>query len=121
MPTPLRAMFHDSYGMTHSQLLDRLYSQPYPNRFLASLTPFAAQHRDDPYITALLHDCFGSFFNQLDYFEAYRTMSLHLVGGIVRTFLPAVRQAAESHRVTLGTLLPDPMQGLVQYHSPHTD
>ena len=121
MPTPLRAMFHDSYGMTHSQLLDRLYSQPYPNRFLASLTPFAAQHQDDPYITALLHDCFGSFFNQLDYFDAHRNMPLHLVGGIVRTFLSAIRQAAESHRVTLGTLLPDPMQGLVQYHSAHTD
>ena len=111
----------DSYGMTHSQLLDRLYSQPYPNRFLASLTPFAAQHQDDPYITALLHDCFGSFFNQLDYFDAHRNMPLHLVGGIVRTFLPAIRQAAENHRVTLGTLLPDPMQGLVQYHSAHTD
>ena len=121
MPTPLRAMFHDSYGMTHSQLLDRLYSQPYPNRFLASLTPFAAQHQDDPYITALLLDCFGSFFNQLDYFEAYCTKPIHLVGGIVRTFLPVIRQAAESHRVTLGTLLPDPMQGLVQYHSAHTD
>ena len=121
MPTHLRAMFHDSYGMTHSQLLDRLYSQPYPNRFLASLTPFAAQHQDDPYITALLHDCFGSFFNQLDYFDAHRNMPLHLVGGIVRTFLPAIRQAAESHRVTLGTLLPDPMQGLVQYHSAHID
>lgn len=121
MPTHLRAMFHDSYGMTHSQLLDRLYSQPYPNRFLASLASFAAQHQDDPYITALLHGCFGSFFNQLDYFEAHRTMPLHLVGGIVRTFLPAIRQAAESHRVTLGTLLPDPMQALVQYHSAHTD
>ena len=121
MPTHLRAMFHDSYGMTHSQLLDRLYSQPYPNRFLASLTPFAAQHQDDPYITDLLHGCFGSFFNQLDYFDEFRTMPLNLVGGIVRTFLPAIRQAAESHRVTLGTLLPDPMQGLVQYHSAHTD
>lgn len=121
MPTHLRAMFHDSYGMTHSQLLDRLYSQPYPNRFLASLASFAAQHQDDPYITALLHGCFGSFFNQLDYFEEFRTMPLNLVGGIVRTFLPAIRQAAESHRVTLGTLLPDPMQALVQYHSAHTD
>ena len=46
---------------------------------------------------------------------------IFFVGGIVRTFLPAIRQAAESHRVTLGTLLPDPMQGLVQYHSAHTD
>lgn len=117
MPTHLRAMFHDSYGMTHSQLLDRLYSQPYPNRFLASLTPFAAQHRDDPYITALLHDCFGSFFNQLDYFEAHCNMPLHLVGGIVRTFLPAIRHAAESRGVTLGTLLPNPVQGLLSYHN----
>lgn len=121
MPTHLQTMFHDSYDMTHSQLLDRLYSQPYPNRFLASLASFAAQHQDDPYITALLHGCFGSFFNQLDYFEEFRTMPLNLVGGIVRTFLPAIRQAAESHRVTLGTLLPDPMQALVQYHSAHAD
>ena len=121
MPSHLRAMFHDSYDMTDSQLLDRLYSQPYPNRFLASLTPFAAQHQDDPYITVLLHGCFGSFCSQLDYFEEFRTMPLNLVGGIVRTFLPAIRQAAESHRVTLGTLLPDPMQALVQYHSAHTD
>ena len=121
MPTHLRTMFHDSYGMTHSQLLDRLYSQPYPNRFLASLAPFAAQHQDDPYITTVLHDCFGSFFNQLNYFEAHRNKPLNLVGGIVHTFLPAIRQAAESHGVTLGILLPDPMQGLVQYHSAHTD
>lgn len=121
MPTHLQTMFHDSYGMTHSQLLDCLYSQPYPNRFLASLTPFAAQHQDDPYISTLLHDSFGTFFDQLDYFSGYRSVPLNLVGGIVRTFLPAIRHAAESRGVTLGTLLPDPMQGLVQYHSVHSD
>ena len=121
MPTHLRAMFHDSYGMTHSQLLDRLYSQPYPNRFLASLAPFAAQHQADPYISTVLHDCFSSFFDQLDYFRDYRDLSLNLVGGIVRTFLPAIQQAAESRGVTLGVLQPDPMQGLVQYHSAHAD
>ena len=117
MPTHLRAMFHDSYGMTHSQLLDRLYSQPYPNRFLASLTPFAARHQDDPYISTLLHACFGSFFNQLDYFSGYRSVPLNLVGGIVRTFLPAIQRAAEDHHVTLGVLQPDPMQGLLRYHN----
>ena len=117
MPTHLQTMFHDSYGMTHSQLLDRLYSQPYPNRFLASLTPFAAQHQDDPYISTLLHACFGSFFDQLDYFSDYRNTPLNLVGGIVRTFLPAIRHAAESRGVTLGTLLPDPVQGLLRYHN----
>ena len=121
MPPQLQAMFHDSCGMTHSQLLDRLYSQPYPNRFLASLAPFAAQHQADPYISTVLHDCFSSFFDQLDYFRDYRDLSLNLVGGIVRTFLPAIQQAAESRGVTLGVLQPDPMQGLVQYHSAHAD
>ena len=116
MPTHLRAMFHDSYGMTHSQLLDRLYSQPYPNRFLASLVPFAAQHQDDPYITTLLHGCFGSFFNQLDYFEAYCSMPLNLIGGIVRTFLPAIRRTAESCSIVIGAVLPDPMEALLHYH-----
>lgn len=117
MPQHLRAMFYEEYGLTASQLLDRLYSQPYPNRFLASLTPFAAQHQADPYISTILHDCFSSFFNQLDYFEAYRTMPLNIVGGIVRTFLPAIQRAAEDHHVTIGVLLPDPMQRLLRYHN----
>ena len=117
MPQQLRTMFYEEYRLTTAQLLDRLYSQPYPNRFLASLTPFAAQHQDDPYISTLLHDCFSSFFDQLDYFSDYRNTPLNLVGGIVRTFLPAIRHAAESRGVTLGTLLPDPVQGLLRYHN----
>ena len=117
MPQHLRTMFYEEYGLTTSQLLDRLYSQPYPNRFLASLTPFVDRHQDDPYVSAVLHDSFGSFFDQLDYFSDYRNTPLNLVGGIVRTFLPAIQRAADDRHVTLGVLQPDPMQGLLRYHN----
>ena len=65
MPSRISAMFHDTYQMTTDQLIDRLYRQPYPNRFLASLASFADRHQQEPYVAAVLADCFGSFFDQL--------------------------------------------------------
>ena len=117
MPSRLRTMFYDEYRMTDSQFLDCVYSEPFPNRFLASLAGFAAGHHDDEYIVAVLHDTFDAFFNQLDYFGSYRYSPLNLVGGLVNSFLPVIQQATERHNVTLGTLMPDPMEGLIKYHS----
>ncbi len=117
MPQHISTMFHDDYHLTDEQFLDCLYSQPFPNRFLATLATFAAQHQDDAYVAALLDDCFNAYFEQLDYFGSRRLLPLSLAGGIVNSFLPAIRRAAERHAVTLGTLMPDPMEGLVRYHS----
>ena len=117
MPQSIRAMFYDEYRLSNAQLLDCLYAQTYPNRFLALLAPFADRHQDDSYIASVLEDCFSSFFNQLDYFGSHRYEPLNLVGGLVKSFLPVLRQVAERHFVTLGTLMPDPMEGLINYHS----
>ena len=117
MPPNVKCMFHDDYPMTDSQFLDHVYSQPFSNRFLASLAPFAAQHQTDEYVVDLLHRCFAAYFAQLDYFALHRHEPLHLAGGLVRSFLPTLRQVAEWCHVILGTLMPDPMEGLVQYYS----
>ena len=116
MPLSVKCMFHDDYCMTDSEFLEHVYSQPFPNRFLASLATFAAQHQTDEYVSDLLHRCFAAYFAQLDYFALHRHEPLHLAGGLVRSFLPTLRQVAERCRVTLGTLMPDPMDGLVKYH-----
>ena len=117
MPSQLRSMFYDKYRMTDSQFLNKVYTEPYPNRFLASLASFADNHQDDDYIVEVLRDSFDAFFSQLDYFDSHRHSPLNLIGGLVNSYLTAIQQAAERHNVTLGTLTPDPMEGLIKYHS----
>lgn len=116
MPKRVSDLFHDEYGYTTDQFIDRIYRQPYPNRFLASLVPFAARHREEEYISQVLEECFGAFFGQIDYFEDYRQLPLHLVGGMTATFELELRLAAAHRGIILGQLVPDPSGPLLHYH-----
>ena len=116
MPQHISSLFHEEYGYTTDQFIDRIYRQPYPNRFLASLVPFAARHRGEEYIVRVLEECFGAFFAQMDYFEDYRQLPMHLVGGMVATFEQELCRTAVNHGIILGNTVPDPSEHLLCYH-----
>ena len=44
----LKEEFLSQYNLTPADIIDRVYRKPFPNRFLASLSPFLAQHIDNP-------------------------------------------------------------------------
>lgn len=115
MSEHVSVMFHDEYKYSNDEFIDRLYRQPYPNRFLASLAPFALRHRQEEYVAQVLDESFGAFFRQLDYFP--RGGQLHLVGGMVSAFEPELRQAAEHYGIALAALLADPAKALLQFHT----
>lgn len=116
MPEELRAMFHETYGLSNDQLLDRLYRQPYANRWLASLASFAAEHRGSEYIASVLADCFEAYFSQLAYFGEHSRLPLDIVGGLTASFSHELTAAAKRLGVPLGTLVGDPMEGLIRFH-----
>ena len=116
MPEGLNVMFHDAYKKEKSDFIDCLYRQPNPNRFLASLVPFAAKNRRDNYIQEVLASCFEAFFDQLDYFEGKHGLPLHLVGGIAVEFEEELRRIATQRGVSMGITTSSPITGLVRFH-----
>lgn len=116
MPMDLSIMFHDTYKKEKADFIVCLYQQPNPNRFLASLVPFAARFRGEEYIQCVLADCFGAFFDQLDYFGDKASLPLHLVGGVVAEFESDLKVIASQRGVSLGVMMSSPAEGLVQYH-----
>ena len=117
MPEALHAAFAASYPMTYGEFLECLYRRPYPNRFLASFVPFAAAHRDDPYVAALVADCFDAFMAQVRRHHLPDTEPLHLVGGLTAAFPAELRAAATRAALSLSSLTPDPLEGMRRYHS----
>ena len=116
MPKVLSDRFHEFCPLTHDQFLTQLYQRPYPNRYLATLTPFAAQWRDDPYIADLLARCFDAFMVQVRRHGLPADEPLHIVGGITRSFAAELYAAAERQGLQTGILMPDPIEGLRSYH-----
>ena len=44
LPPAIKEAFLKQFDLTAPEIIDRVYRQPFPNRFLASLSPFLAQH-----------------------------------------------------------------------------
>lgn len=118
MSTKLRRMFHDTYRMSDAQLMDAVYHQPNPNRFLASLAPFAVQHIDDDYCRRVV-----SFTLEDWWFDAlmplYRkddALPLCIVGGYAKAIEPTLRSVMENNGLSVAIVMADPIDGLRRFH-----
>lgn len=120
MPEQIRSMFHDSYPMSDDQLIDAVYHQPTPNRFLASLAPFAVHRQEDDYcrsvIEEALYDWRHGMLATLQEQSGISGEQLNLVGGFAKAIEPTLRSFMSSDELTVGTVMADPIEGLRQYH-----
>jgi N-acetylglucosamine kinase-like BadF-type ATPase len=116
LPEWLRDKFMDEYELTPAILLDRVYKKPFPNRFLASFTPFLAHHLEEPAIFNLVYDAFDSFF--VRNIAQYNTAELPIgfVGSIAWYFRDVLEIVASEHQLEIAKIVQSPVDGLAHYH-----
>lgn len=117
LPEPLIRKFMEQYELTPALLLEWVYKQPFPNRFLASLSRFLLENITEPSIYDLVYASFRSFFlrNVLLYPGA-KSYPIHFVGSIAYYYQEVLRKAALSLGLKVGTVVQAPMEGLIRYH-----
>ncbi|MCR5313469.1 MAG: ATPase [Bacteroidaceae bacterium] len=115
----VKKMFLEETHETAATIIQKVYREPMPNRFLASLSPFCARHREEPSIHALLIDCFQQFFirNIYAYNDLNPTLrTINFVGSIAKIYEQELTEAAESLGYNIGTIVQTPLEGLYEYH-----
>ena len=118
MTPELKEKFLKQFSLTPADIIDRVYRKPFPNRFLASLSPFLAQNIDEPCIHALVLGSFKSFLkrNVMQY-ENFRNSKVHFIGSVAFYYKTILAEAAQEMNIQLGTIIKSPMEGLIKYHS----
>ena len=118
MTPELKEKFLKQFGLTPADIIDHVYRKPFPNRFLASLSPFLAQNIDEPCIHALVLGSFKSFLkrNVMQY-EYFRNSKVHFIGSVAFYYKTILAEAAQEMNIQLGTIIRSPMEGLIKYHS----
>jgi glucosamine kinase len=117
MPADLAAEFYATYGLERDAILDRLYNQPFPNRFIASFAKFANDHNQASYCQQLVAEAFDLFFrNIIKKYPAYQTHTFNCVGSVAYNFRKALTQVAATHGMTVGKIISSPIDDLVSYH-----
>ena len=112
----MRMKFEQEMGLQLSDIIDRVYRQPQPNRFLASLSEFIHRHLDDESIRDMIYSTFSDFVNMHLSRYGRRELPVSFVGSIAwyyQTQLSLVLQTLGYH---VGTIVKSPLEGLVAYH-----
>lgn len=125
LPPDVCQLFFDETHETQANIIQRVYRTPLPNRYLASLSPFCARHREHPAIHAFLLDCFTQFFQRnIDPMKCemangkWQISNVNFVGSIAHYYRHELTEAATACGYTVGNILQSPLEGLVAYHQP---
>ncbi len=119
MPEKVHELTGKELGMSGEELIDTIYTKPFPNRFCAQYAKFINEHLDfDPYFPELVRDSFVKFFDRIvTHYPDYRKYTFNAVGSVAYYFRPLLQPVVEHYGMQMGTILKAPMDGLVKYHT----
>lgn len=117
LPPAVQESFFQQFDLTPAEIIDRVYRQPFPNRFLASLSPFLAQHLEEPAIRSLVLNSFTAFLRRNVMQYDYRHYPAHFIGSVAHGYEELLKEAAQATGVRIGKILQSPMEGLIEYHA----
>ena len=118
LPAELKDKFLKQYELTPAIILDNVYKQPFPNRFLAKFTPFLLENIEEPTIFNIVFDSFDAFFvrNVMQY--SLEEVNVGFVGSIAFHFCDTLEIVAYERGIVISEIVQSPMNGLVEYHRP---
>lgn len=113
----LQYKFEKKYPVTPADILDSVYKKPLPNRYLAGYSLFLSENRGHFMIENIIEDGLNDFFftHLCKYGESWK-YPIHFVGGVAYAFRDVIRELCDNYEFELGTILMNPMQGLIDYH-----
>lgn len=112
----LKEMLLEEYQLTVALIIEKVYRQPFPSRFLASLSPFLHRHITDVTLHRIVTQSFTAFFERNVMQYDYHNQEVHFVGSIAWHYADSLREVAAEKGISIGQITQSPMEGLVRYH-----
>ncbi|MFC7669161.1 N-acetylglucosamine kinase [Hymenobacter humi] len=118
LPDGLQEKFRDTYSLgNRNSILDRLYNQPLPNRYLANFAKFAYDHNNVSYCREIVLEGFETFFqNLVVHYPNFQDYTFNCVGSVGYNFRDVLTQVARSHDMEVGKIIRSPIDDLVTFH-----
>lgn len=113
----LMLCFEKKYNLNRSEILNKIYQEPLPNKYLASFAIFLSEHRGHYMIENIIEDGLNDFFyTHLNKLNESWLYPIHFTGSIAYAFRDVIKQLAFVYKMKLGTITKSPMEGLITYH-----
>ena len=103
------ALFRKEYPISLPEIIQRVYREPNPNRFLSQFTYFLSKHLSEPSVEALVVNEFTQFFERNIIAYQRPELEVHFVGSVAFVFEKQLRFAASKLGLKIGRIVKAPL------------
>lgn len=116
-PAELAEDFFDKFRITSDDIMDLVYNRPFPNRFLATVAYFLADHPESDYACLVIRDNLQKFFTRSISQYDYSNYSIRFVGSWAHHCADYLYDVAQEFGVMIDMIEETPMKGLIEFHA----
>ena len=115
LPVRIKEELLDRYALTESDIIERVYRQPMPARFLAGFAPFIAGKLDIPEVYTLVRNCFDAFFRRTIARYDFPRQAVRFTGSVAYFFQSPLTEAARDVGFDIERIERTPLEGIVRH------
>ena len=116
-PAEIKNAFYKKYELDYGEIINKVYKEEAPSRFLAQFTVFLSENIDSPYVSQLVKNSFREFFERnIKQYDNHNSLPIHFIGSIAFYFKKELQIVAKETGLSLGKIQQSPLEGLIQYH-----
>lgn len=116
LPPQMSEKLKEQFHLTKEEIFDNVYRKPRPNVYLASFGRFLSDNKDHYYINRLVRQGLLEFVDiHVCRFPNYQQVPVHFVGSIAHFFQDILKEVCDTKRITIGKVMKQPVDGLVDY------
>lgn len=117
LPKTIIEQFFSTYNTSPAEILENVYKKPFPNRYLASFSPFLHKNIDNEHIYNIVYKSFDAFFaRNIQQYNNYQQLPIAFVGSVAHYFENILQDVARKHNCTISKIVKNPIDGMIQYH-----
>lgn len=111
-----KTMFLSECELSTEEIIDRVYRKPFPNRFLASLSPIIARYLNNQEVHSLILNCFKDFFKRNVMQYDFRNYKIAFIGSVAFHYKDILTEAAKEFGIRINKIEISPIKSLIEFH-----
>lgn len=117
LPESISKRFFEKYELTESLIMQKVYKEEHPNRFLASICEFIYDNSSEEYINNLIQKSFTDLFERhIIKYENFTNYKIRAVGSVAYYFKDFLNEVARRYNTNIDLIIKKPIQELANYH-----
>ncbi len=113
----LKGSFEQLFGNDVGAILRRLYSEPFPNRYLATFVQLLKENRGHYMVENIVEDCLNDFFHHhIMKYRASWNSPLYFTGSVAYEFQDVITALCGQYELEFGKIDKSPIENLMKYH-----